>query len=167
MYQARQDPAERKSRDRDIMTPERIARLKSSFAQVSAEPRALAARFYHELFTATPALRSLFPADMTSLQGHFEAALALVIRNLEDMSALQESLRDLGMQHVHWGAKPQDYFLVREAIVRAVRSASTSWSEELEADWRRAITAIAVPMLQGAAVHTAIVAEEMAGDDPE
>jgi hemoglobin-like flavoprotein len=104
---------------------------------------------------------------MTSLQGHFEAALALVIRNLEDMSALQESLRDLGIQHVHWGAKPQDYFLVREAIVRAIRSASTSWSEELEADWRRAITAIAVPMLQGAAVHTAIVAEEMSGENPE
>ena len=144
------------------MTPERIARLKSSHAQVSAEPRALAARFYQELFTAAPALRPLFPADMTSLQGHFEAALALVIRNLEDMSALQESLRDLGAQHVHWGAKPRDYFTVRDAIVRAIRSASTSWSEELEADWRRAITAIAVPMLQGAAVHTAIVAEEMA-----
>ena len=147
------------------MTPERIARLKSSFAHVSAEPRALATRFYQELFTAAPALRSLFPADMTSLQGHFEAALALVIRNLEDVSALQESLRDLGVQHVHWGAKPQDYFVVRDSIVRAIRSGSTSWSEELEADWRHAITAIAVPMLQGAAVYTAVVAEEMSDDD--
>jgi hemoglobin-like flavoprotein len=147
------------------MTPERIARLKSSFAQVSAEPRALAARFYQELFTVAPALRPLFPADLTSLQGHFEAALALVVKNLEDMAVLQESLRDLGVQHVHWGAKPQDYFAVRDAIVRAIRSASTAWSDELEADWRRAITSIAVPMLQGAAVHTAIVAEEMADDD--
>jgi len=147
------------------MTPERIARLKSSFAQVSAEPRALAARFYQELFTVAPALRPQFPVDLTSLQGHFEAALALVVKNLEDMAVLQESLRDLGVQHVHWGAKPQDYFVVREAIVRAIRSASTSWSEELEGDWRRAITAIAVPMLQGAAVHTAIVAEEMAGEE--
>ena len=146
------------------MTPERIARLKSSHAEVAAEPRALASRFYHELFTAAPALRSLFPADMTSLQGHFEAALALVIRNLEDVAALQESLRDLGVQHVRWGAKPQDYFVVRAALVRAIRSASSSWSEELEADWRRAITAIAVPMLQGAAVHTAIIAEELADE---
>jgi hemoglobin-like flavoprotein len=146
------------------MTPERIDRLRSSFAQVSTEPRALATRFYHELFTTAPALRSLFPEDMTSLQGHFEAALALVVKNLEDMSALQDSLRDLGVQHVHWGAKPQDYFLVREALVRAIRSASISWNDEIEGDWRRAITAIAVPMLQGAAVHTAIVAEEMADE---
>ena len=146
------------------MTPERLARLRHSFAEVSAQPRALAARFYEELFTAAPRLRPLFPADMTSLQGHFEAALALVIRNLEEVTALHDSLRDLGAAHVRWGAKPEDYFIVRDAIVRAIRSASTAWTDELEGDWRRAITAIAVPMLQGAAVHTAVVAEEMSDD---
>jgi len=149
------------------MTPERISRLRGSFSEVSAQPRALAARFYQELFASTPALRSLFPADMTSLQGHFEAALALVIRNLEDMAALQESLRDLGAQHLDWGAKPKDYFLVREALIRAIRSASSSWNDEIETDWRRAITAIAAPMLQGAAVRTAIIAEEMADESEE
>ena len=144
------------------MTPESIARLKSSFDEVAAQPRALAGRFYHELFAAAPHLRPLFPADMTSLQGHFEAALALVIRNLEDMSVLQDSLRDLGAQHVHWGAKPEDYATMRGALLRAIRGASAAWDETLEADWHRAITAIAVPMLQGAAVHTAVFAEQMA-----
>jgi hemoglobin-like flavoprotein len=43
------------------MTPESIARLKTSFAAVSASPRALASRFYQELFAAAPALRRLFP----------------------------------------------------------------------------------------------------------
>ena len=144
------------------MTPESIARLKRSFSEVTAQPRALAGRFYQELFTAAPRLRPLFPVDMTSLQGHFEAALALVIRNLEDMSVLQESLGDLGAQHVRWGAKPEDYATVRAAIVRAIRASSASWNETLETDWHRAITAIAVPMLRGAAVHTAVFAEQMA-----
>ena len=144
------------------MTRESIARLKSSFSEVAAEPCALAARFYLHLFTAAPALRPLFPVDMTVLQGHFEAALALVIRNLDDMAVLEDSLRDLGAQHVGWGAKPEDYFVVRDALVRAIRETSASWNEELEADWRRAITAIVVPMLQGAAVHTAVVAEQLA-----
>jgi len=144
------------------MTPESIDRLKRSFSEVSAQPRALAARFYHELFAAAPNLRPLFPADLTSLQGHFEAALALVIKNLEDMAVLQDSLRDLGAQHVQWGARPEDYFVVRDAIVRAIRTTSAAWSDELDADWRQAITAIAVPMLQGAAVHTAVVAEQLA-----
>jgi hemoglobin-like flavoprotein len=145
-----------------IMTPERIVRLTRSLEEVSAQPRVLASLFYKELFTAAPGLRPLFPTDMTSLQGHFEAALALVIRNLQDLSVLQESLRELGIAHVHWGAKPRDYAVVREALIRAIRASSPAWTEELERDWRRAITAIAVPMLQGAAVHTAVVAEQMA-----
>ncbi len=91
------------------MTPEAISRIRSSFSEISSEPRALASRFYTELFAAAPQLRTLFPTDLTSLQGHFEAALALVTRNLEEMHTLEQPLRDLGAQHVHWGAKPEDY----------------------------------------------------------
>jgi hemoglobin-like flavoprotein len=145
-----------------IMTPESIARLQSSFSEVAAQPGALAARFYQELFTTAPALRPLFPVDLTALQGHVEAALALVIRNLKDLAVLQNSLRHLGARHVGWGAKPEDYFVVRDVLVRAIRDASASWTEELEADWRGAITAVAVPMLHGAAAHTAAVAERLA-----
>ena len=144
------------------MTPDAIARIRTSFTEISSEPRALAGRFYTQLFAAAPQLRGLFPPDLTSLQGHFEAALALVIRNLEEMRTLEQPLRDLGAQHVRWGAKPDDYVLVREALIRAIRLSSASWTDDLEADWRRAITAIAVPMLQGAAVHTAMVAEQLA-----
>ena len=144
------------------MTPESIARLKHSFSEVAAQPGALATGFYTQLFTAEPDLRQLFPIDLTALQGHFEAALALVIRNLEDVAVLQESLRDLGAQHVGWGAKPDHYFVVRDVLVGAIRDASASWTDELEVDWHNAITAIAVPMLQGAAVHTAVVAEQLA-----
>jgi hemoglobin-like flavoprotein len=143
------------------MTPDAIARIRTSFADISAEPRALAARFYTELFAAAPQLRGLFPVDLTSLQGHFEAALALVIRNLEEMRTLEQPLRDLGAQHIGWGAKPEDYLLVREALIRAIRGSSVDWNDTVEADWRRAITAIAVPMLEGAAVHTAMVAERL------
>jgi len=47
----------------------------------------------------------IFPVDPTLLQGHFEAPIAMVVRNLDDMGALREPLRDLGAQHVHWGAR--------------------------------------------------------------
>jgi hemoglobin-like flavoprotein len=144
------------------MTSESIARVKASYDQVSHDARALSSRFYEEMFAAAPALRRLFPADLTSLQGHFEAALALVIRNLHDMDALQEPLRDLGAQHVGWGARPGDYLVARDALVAAIRSRADGWSATLEADWRYAITAIVVPMLQGAAVATALAAERLA-----
>jgi len=149
------------------MTPDAIAQIKRSHAAIAATPRQLSARFYEELFTTAPGLRRLFPGDLTALQGHFEAALALIIRNLDEMDALAESLRDLGAQHVHWGARPEDYTTARDALVAAIRGLSPDWTPALEHDWRAAITAIIVPMLQGAAVHTAVVAEQIAADAAE
>jgi hemoglobin-like flavoprotein len=149
------------------MTPEAIHQIRTSHAEVAARPRQLASRFYEELFTASPNLRRLFPGDLTSLQGHFEAALALVIRNLDEVRALQESLRELGAQHVHWGTRPEDYVSAREALIAAVRALAPAWNETLEHHWRAAITAIIVPMLEGAAVDTAVWAERLAAGVPE
>lgn len=149
------------------MTPEAISRIKASHAAVAAQPRKLASNFYDALFSAAPKLRSLFPGDLTSLQGHFEAAVALVVRNLDEMTALRESLRELGAQHVHWGARPEDYESAREALITAVKRLSPEWDAVLERDWRAAITSIIVPMLEGAAVHTAIAAERLAEESPD
>jgi hemoglobin-like flavoprotein len=149
------------------MTPEAIGRIKASHAAVATQPRQLAAGFYEALFSTSPKLRALFPGDLTSLQGHFEAAVALVVRNLDEMSALRESLRDLGGEHVHWGARPEDYETAREALIIALRRLSSEWDPILEADWRAAITAIIVPMLEGAAVHTAMAAERLAAESED
>ena len=149
------------------MTPEAIGLVKASYADVTARPRQLAARFYDELFRAAPNLRPLFPGDLTLLQGHFEAAVALVVRNLDDVGALRESLRDLGAQHVHWGARPEDYATAREALLAAIGALSPSWDATLERHWRSAVTAIIVPMLEGAAVYTAIEAERLAAEPSE
>lgn len=146
------------------MTEESIARLQTSFADVSRRPRQLSRGFYDEMFRIAPQLRPLFPSDISALQGHFESAIALVIRNLREMDALRPSLRDLGGQHVGWGAQPQHYLIAREALIHSIRSLSTNWSAELERDWRAAISAIIVPMLEGAAVATALTAERLAGE---
>src|SRR5215203_1109758 len=58
-----------------IMTPDAIGRIRASYVDVAARPRQFAARFYEELFAAAPQLRPLFPADLGTLQGHFEAAI--------------------------------------------------------------------------------------------
>jgi hemoglobin-like flavoprotein len=146
------------------MTPDAIKAIKASYADVTATPRQLASRFYRELFSSAPNLRPLFPQDLTDLQGHFEAALALVVRNLDEMDTLRGPLRDLGAQHVHWGARPEDYVTARNALVAAIGALSGKWDEALESHWRQAVTAIILPMLEGAAVHTAMEAERIASE---
>jgi hemoglobin-like flavoprotein len=146
------------------MTPDAIEQVRQSFTQLTATARQLSAGFYDRLFTAAPGLRRLFPPDLTVLQGHFEAALALVVRNLNDVDSLKEPLRDLGAQHVHWGARPEDYVTARDALVGAIGSLSPTWDATLEGHWRDAITAIIVPMIEWAAVHTAMEAERISGE---
>lgn len=145
-----------------IMTPEAIEQVRRSYARLVLTDRQLSGRFYEKLFAQAPGLRRLFPQDLTVLQGHFEAALALVVRNLGEMETLREPLRDLGAQHVHWGARPEDYVVAREALVGAIGSLSPDWDPAIEALWRAAVTAIIVPMIEGAAVHTALEAERIA-----
>lgn len=149
------------------MTPEAIQQIRTSYTEVAARPRQLASRFYEELFAIAPNVRPLFPSDLTSLQGHFEAALALVIRNLDEVRALRDSLRQLGAQHVRWGTRPEDYVSAREALIAAVRANAAEWNDALEQNWRAAITSIVVPMLEGAAVDAAVWAERLAAGVPE
>jgi len=146
------------------MTPDAVEQVRKSYARLAATERQLSAGFYERMFAASPNLRHLFPQDLTVLQGHFEAALALVVRNLAEVDGLSDALRDLGAQHVHWGARPEDYVTAREALVGAIGSLSPSWTPELEEHWRAAVTAIIVPMIEGAAVHTAMAAERLAAE---
>lgn len=147
------------------MQQESIERVQRSHQQVVAQPVALAASFYAQLFELEPKLRPLFPADLTSLQAHFDAALSMVVNNLSDAEKLDRLLRDLGAQHLAFGAQPHHYFVVRQALVAALRDHSgDSWSQELEADWLRAISLVSSFMLQGAAMETAVVSERFSRD---
>jgi hemoglobin-like flavoprotein len=142
------------------MNRESIARVQRSHAALLARAADLPSRFYERLFAAEPVVRRLFPEDLTRLRAHFDAALALIVRNLDNVEVLAASLRDLGVQHVHWGAQPSHYFIVQEALVTALKELSgDDWSPELDQDWRDAIGTIASFMLQGAAIETATAAE--------
>ena len=55
------------------------------------------------------------------------------------------------MQHVHWGARPDHYFIVQKALVGAIQELSgDAWFDALDQDWRDAIGTVAALMLEGA-----------------
>jgi hemoglobin-like flavoprotein len=125
----------------------------------------LTQRFYQILFEREPQLRELFPQDLSGLYGHFAESLKLVVDNLGRISAVDEHLRHLGVQHMYWGAQPHHYVAARDALIEALRIESgATWDAHLCADWRSGIAAIIVPMLQGAAMHTAEIAQALTED---
>jgi nitric oxide dioxygenase len=93
---------------------------------------------------------------MTRQRGHFEAAFALVLRNITMLDVLGPSLMALGAEHVSYGTRAEHYDVARECLIYAIgRHAGDAWSDELERDWHDAVSAVMEPMLRGAALAAA------------
>lgn len=146
------------------LTEDAVQRVQEHFDRL--HPSGLGERFYRVLFATHPNLRSLFPVDLSALYEHFTVTLTLVVEHLGRVTAVDTHLRDLGARHLRYGAQPHHYAAVRDVLVRVLAEHSGSdWNEALARDWRLAITMVIVPMLRGAAVETAAIAQMLASED--
>lgn len=146
------------------MNADAVQRVQEHFERIGTA--GVADRFYSRLFTEYPQLRPLFPPDLDALSRHFTDTLTIVIEHLGRVTAVDTELRALGARHLQYGAQPQHYAVVRDVLVAAIEQQSGSdWNDELRRDWRMAITMIIVPMLHGAAVETATIAQALAAED--
>jgi hemoglobin-like flavoprotein len=146
-----------------IVTPLSLERIRRSYERMIPNLGMIIARFYEELFGAWPETRRLFTGDMAVQRRHVAAALALIVRNLASLDALELPLRELGAGHARVGVRPHHYPAVRDAMIRAIADAlGESWTDEIGADWRRLLETVARHMLAGA-----LDAKPSAPDGPE
>ena len=106
-----------------IMTPERIGRLKSNFRDVSAHRahwRPASTTSCSRLRRASTAVSRGLDLASGTFRGRAGAGDQKPGRHGRAAGLAQGSRRT----HVRWGATPEDYFIVRDALVRAIRGAS-------------------------------------------
>lgn len=128
-----------------------VARIRSSFNLLAPKGQELIDTFYDMLFTTAPAVRPLFPADMSKQKGHLLAAVGLVVKHADNLDALTEPLMQMGERHVKYGAQPEHYPVVRDTMLAALaKVAGPAWNAQLAADWAAALNAVASVMIQGA-----------------
>jgi hemoglobin-like flavoprotein len=128
-------------------TPQQIAAVKSSFAQIVPAGAAFAADFYDRLFRAHPALRGLFSGDMTAQQGKLVDTLAYVVRGLHDFDSIRGAVRELGLRHRGYRAEPAHYDAVGRALIEALAAKlGAGFTPELRAAWTAAYGAVAEEM---------------------
>ena len=155
----------------DPLRRDAAERIRASYMAIAPRIEDVVATFYADLFEAYPTVRGLFGNDMTLQTKHLGATLALICRNATDLDILREPLMRLGAQHVGYGAKPEHYPAVRDALLGAIEKHSGSaWTRELRTDWLNALNAIAAIMLEGAAERAREAAEALskpASDRPE
>ena len=142
-------------------------RVRTSFHAIAPRLDRLVSGFYDRLFTRAPQVRAFFPADMSAQKYHLAAALALIMRNIDCLDALEDSLMGLGAQHVRFGARPEHYPIVRDSLLDSLEEqAGALWTEQLRADWSDAINAVSAMMLKGAAHAATRIADSMTRGDP-
>ena len=119
---------------------EAMAVVARTAAAVADRPVALAEAFYEHLFELAPAVRMMFPADMTAQNDKLCRALFACIEALvtgpEETSVMEHGLRRLGTHHTgRYAVRSEHYPYVGQALVRAVRDLSQDWSTTSSSSW--------------------------------
>ena len=126
-----------------------IALLENTFSALAPQGEHLAQSFYQELFSRYPKVKPLFAhLDMKEQEAKLLAALKLVIGNLRNPEALQETLSNLGKRHQNYGADAGMYKAVSSTLIDVMKdTAGTAWTEEVNQAWTSALHHIAQTMM--------------------
>jgi len=134
------------------MNPDQIDLVQATYEQLLPMADELAGRFYARLFERAPELRPLFPADMAGQRHKLIGTIDAVVVALWRIEVLSPALAALGGRHVAYGARPEHYAVVGDALVDAVgESLGPVHTPAVAAAWRAAYDLVAAAMLAGAA----------------
>src|SRR6266850_229947 len=118
------------------MTPEQINLVQESFAKVAPISEQAAVIFYDRLFEVAPAVKAMFPADMTEQRKKLMATLAVVVNGLSNLESVLPAVSALAKRHVAYGAKPAHYPVVGGALLWTLeKGLGDAWTPDVAAAW--------------------------------
>jgi hemoglobin-like flavoprotein len=133
------------------MTPEQIALVQESFSKVAPISDAAAVIFYDRLFEVAPAVKPMFPPDMTEQRKKLMATLAVVVNGLSNLGSILPAASALATRHVAYGAKPEHYPVVGAALLWTLeKGLGEAWTPDVAAAWTAAYTTLSGYMISEA-----------------
>ncbi len=127
-----------------------IERIESSFNLLAPRGPELVDRFYAMLFVRYPAVRPMFPTEMTAQKRKLLSSIALVIQNLRNLEQIRKVLFEMGRRHAAYGAQPTHYVAVRDTLIDVMAALTgPQWTAQLTGDWKAALDFVADRMLEG------------------
>ena len=134
--------------------------LEQSFDAIKPNANEFVASFYENLFTANPEAKPLFDTtDMEAQKKKLLSSLVLVVESLRKPEVLEGALRGLGARHVKYGALPEHYPLVGNALLTTFgQYLGEQWTPNTKQAWTDAYVAISEIMLDGADYNQAEIA---------
>jgi hemoglobin-like flavoprotein len=125
------------------MTPDQIKLVQQSFAKVAPISEQAAVLFYDRLFEIAPAVRKMFPNDMAEQRRKLMATLAIVVNGLSNLEMILPAASSLATRHVAYGARPEHYPVVGEALLWTLeKGLGADWTPDVAAAWTAAYTTL-------------------------
>jgi len=109
------------------MDSTQVKLVQESFAKVARISEQAAVIFYDRLFEVAPAVRAMFPDDMTEQRKKLMTMLAAVVNGLNNLESILPVASALAKRHASYGAKPEHYPVVGSTLL---------WNAG-EGPWRR------------------------------
>ena len=121
------------------MTPDQVKLVQQSFAKVAPISEQAAVLFYDRLFEVAPAVKSMFPADMTEQRKKLMATLAVVVGGLGNLETILPAASALATRHVSYGARPEHYPVVGGALLWTLeKGLGDDWTPDVADAWTAA-----------------------------
>jgi len=138
------------------MTPRQIELVRSSFAIVAPIADVAATIFYRRLFELDPALRDLFPADLTAQRRNLMQTLTVVVRGLDRLDQIVPAVEALGRRHTGYGVRSQDFETVGTALLDTLEEGlGAAFTSETRDAWAAAYGLLAGVMQEAGAAASA------------
>ena len=121
------------------MNSTQVRLVQESFAKVVPISEQAAVLFYDRLFEIAPAVKAMFPADMTEQRKKLMMMLAAVVNGLGNLDAILPAASALAKRHVGYGAKAEHYPVVGAALLWTLeKGLGAAWTPEVAAAWTAA-----------------------------
>src|SRR5499427_5759268 len=133
------------------MNPSQVKLVQESFAKVAPISEQAAVIFYDRLFEVAPAVKAMFPADMSEQRRKLMATLAIVVNGLSNLESILPAASALATRHVAYGARPEHYPVVGSALLWTLeKGLGDAWTAEVADAWTAAYTTLSGFMINQA-----------------
>ena len=136
---SRGEVATKQEKQERTMTPDQVKLVQQSFAKVAPISETAAVLFYDRLFEIAPAVKAMFPADMTEQRKKLMATLAVVVNGLGNLESILPAASALAKRHVSYGAKAEHYPVVGAALLWTLeKGLGDAWTPDVADAWTAA-----------------------------
>lgn len=134
------------------MTIEQIVLVKKTWKIFrDIDPVLVGDVFYSKLFVEAPHVQHLFKTPRQNQSKKLIDMLSTVVGRLDRMEEVTEEIRELAIRHVHYGARPEHYRAVGQALIWTLKQGlGADWTPDVEVAWTRCYQVLSETMINAA-----------------